>query len=330
MSESKNESSKNVLLENEFLLDGYQDFLVTKSIHTQRAYLREIESFVNWLIKLDKASPEEISNQEIRRFLAFNQQLGKSSSTLSQTSSAMKSYFSFLFKQKAISNNLSQTLSSRKVISKLPRVPAQTQMNKLLDSASKKYEDVCNLEPTDEEGSSLKYTKSKALAFQDWLVLELLYGGGFRVSELCGLTSDSFRWHKNDCIVLGKGNKQRVIPLSPDVIQMVKVFIKEERPVLIKTEDSLLKLLITSTGKPLSTRDAYRIVQGFEVPGTNGRSLHPHQLRHAYATHVLEGGADVRIVQELLGHSSCATTQRYTQITQEKLVKEYKRTHPRG
>lgn len=304
-----------------FLISEYEDFLVSKSNHTKRAYLRDIFSFVTWLSRSGKQSVKQIDSKDIRRFLAYNQQLGKSSSSQSRISSALRSYFNFLFKNKYIAQDLANTISSRKVTSKLPRVPSQKQMEKLLTQIAEEYYNA-------EEDSQID-EKHKSLYFQNWLILELLYGGGFRVSELCSLTLNNFRWNKNDCIVLGKGNKERVIPLSLEVMKMVQIFIQEHRKNLQDKSKLNSYLLLTSTGKPLSTRDAYRIVERYSLPDS-GIKLHPHQLRHAYATHVLEGGADVRIVQELLGHSSCVTTQRYTQITQKKLTEEYKRTHPRG
>lgn len=313
------------------IFDDYKGSLVSKSINTKRAYIKDIQSFINWLEKLQVNNLNEISSQEVRRFLAYKDELGKSSSTQARTVSSLKSFFAFLFNSKIVDKNLSTIITSRKVVSKLPRVPSQSVMEQLLDNISKLY-----FEKLEENNGICSDTV--AIQFQDWLIFELLYCGGFRVSELCSLKLSSFRWHKNDCIVKGKGNKERVVPLSEEVMEMISIFIQEQRKYLVSDKPTSF-LLVTSTGKPLLPRDAYRIVSSYSLPNSSSEdmanvdsnnTLHPHQLRHAYATHVLEGGADVRIVQELLGHSSCSTTQRYTQITQEKLVEEYRRTHPRG
>jgi integrase/recombinase XerC len=159
-------------------------------------------------------------------------------------------------------------------------------------------------------------------------VLELLYGAGLRVSECCGLTRESVDLGNRLVTVLGKGGKTRRIPLGEPARVALSEYLADARPRLVAADTPADALFVNTRGRALSTRDARRIVDRYPMP--DGQRLHPHALRHAYATHLLEGGADLRVVQELLGHADLATTQIYTHVTKDRLQAVYAATHPRA
>ncbi len=168
----------------------------------------------------------------------------------------------------------------------------------------------------------------RAVALRDRAILELLYGTGMRVSECCGLGASDVDLGRRTVTVLGKGAKIRRIPLGGPAVDAVAAWLREGRPELAGPDSPADAIFLNRRGRRLGPRDAHRIVERHPLP--DGRTLHPHALRHAYATHLLEGGADLRTVQELLGHADLATTQIYTHLTRERLRAVYESTHPRA
>jgi integrase/recombinase XerC len=169
---------------------------------------------------------------------------------------------------------------------------------------------------------------ARALALQDVAILEVLYGTGLRVSECCGLTPRDCDLDRGSLTVLGKGSKVRRVPLGKPALEALQAWIEEGRPTVAAPGSPPDAVFLNRRGHRLSPSDARRIVDRFPMP--DGHTLHPHVLRHAYATHLLEGGADLRAVQELLGHADLATTQIYTHLTRERLRAVYEATHPRA
>src|SRR5262249_52025499 len=161
-------------------------------------------------------------------------------------------------------------------------------------------------------------------AFRDVALLELLYGAGLRVSELCGLDVDAVDLRKATVTVLGKGSKVRRLPLGDPAREAVSAYLRNARPALLTERTAAL--FVNARGRRMTPRDVRRVL--VRHPLSDGRTLHPHSLRHAYATHLLEGGADLRVVQELLGHADVGTTQVYTHVTRDRLRSVYERTHP--
>ncbi len=165
-------------------------------------------------------------------------------------------------------------------------------------------------------------------ALRDAAILELLYGAGLRVSECCGLDVGDIDQRRATVTVLGKGAKVRRLPLGKPALAAVERYVTEGRSTLLAPEGAADALFVNSRGRRMTPRDVRRVLQRHPLP--DGRVLHPHSLRHAYATHLLEGGADLRAVQELLGHADVGTTQIYTHVTRERLRSVYSRTHPRA
>ncbi|MGH8999269.1 MAG: tyrosine-type recombinase/integrase, partial [Acidimicrobiia bacterium] len=170
--------------------------------------------------------------------------------------------------------------------------------------------------------------RSRAVALRDTAVLEVLYGAGLRVSELCGLAPDDCDLGAGLLTVLGKGSKVRRIPIGEFGVDAVREYVSVARPVLAEPHSPPDAVFLNLRGRRLTPRDARRILE--RQPLSDGRVLSPHSLRHAFATHLLEGGADLRAVQELLGHADVATTQLYTHLTRDRLRAVYDSTHPRA
>ena len=288
-----------------------------KSAATRNAYAADVREFVAWCQKLELTSPDQLSPKTMRRFQAFLHTKGLAKSTLARKASSLRRYLGWLGAQE-LGPDLSARLSSVKQPAKLPRVPSAIELDDLLkEMYQRAYAD-------------RELTSAQAL--RDLLLVELLYGSGLRVAECCALRVDQFPARNSLVTVLGKGSKERQVPISAAAAKLAEDYLTWVRPKILKTSEEKVqpghKLLVTNTGKQLAERDARRILSSVTLP--DGRKPYPHMLRHAFATHLLEGGADLRTVQELLGHSDLATTQIYTQVTRQHLSKIYDQTHPRA
>jgi site-specific recombinase XerD len=175
-----------------------------------------------------------------------------------------------------------------------------------------------------------------AVGLRDRAILELLYGSGLRVSELCGLDLGDLDLHRGMVRVLGKGSKERVVPVGDYAVLALRAYLRDARDEFVPEPDrpgadgDRAAVFLNRRRKRMTPRDAYAVVRAAGTVALSGRTLSPHTLRHSYATHLLEGGADVRAVQELLGHASLATTQRYTHVSRGRLFDAYRRSHPRA
>ncbi len=286
----------------DWLLDDYDAKQSTRSSHTRDAYLSDIKQFLEFLTRAKVKDPQKIDRILLRRYISWLSTQRFASSSIARKVASVRGYLSFLAKRGKIKPSLAHSISAPKTPKKLPRVPANKEITRILNISSKN-------EPL------------------DLLVLELLYGSGLRVSELCSLEVADINTSKQTMSILGKGSKIRVVPLSEPALDSYLKYMKV-REKYLKNSSPRSKVFIKKSGKSLGTRDVRRILDKYSLE--DGSKIHPHQLRHAYATHLLIGGADVRSVQELLGHSSVATTERYTHITQDHLRSVYEETHPRA
>jgi integrase/recombinase XerC len=210
-----------------------------------------------------------------------------------------------------------RNLRAPKGAARLPRVPRRAEAVAMLDRAAPPEE-------REEDGDPV----ARAVALRDLAVLEILYGTGLRVSECCGLRPDDVDLRRRMITVVGKGAKVRRLPLGEPAAEALRSWLHDGRKALATDTSPDDAIFLNRRGRPLSPRDARRILEAHPLP--DGQTLHPHALRHAYATHLLEGGADLRAVQELLGHSDLATTQIYTHLTRDRLRAVYEATHPRA
>lgn len=297
-----------------WLVDAFVASLTGLSPHTREAYGRDVRQFVEWAARGVAAAPGEVDRLVLRRYLAFLTTRGLARRSISRKAASLRAYFGFLRRRGVVDADPSRALRVPRGEARLPRVPRSAEMAALLDTA--------------ETGDPPGEARPAAVARRDRAVLELLYGSGIRVSELCGLAPSDCDLRAGAVTVLGKGSKVRRVPLSAPAVAALAEYLRAGRPVLAGSDTPADALFVNLRGRRLGPRDARRILERWPLP--DGRSMSPHTLRHAYATHLLEGGADLRAVQELLGHANVATTQLYTHLTKDRLRAVYNATHPRA
>ncbi len=296
-------------------VDEFVASLAGASAHTVDAYEGDIRQFVDWAERGGCPSPDQVARATLRRYLAYLTTRQFARRSIARKAASLRAYLRFLHRRGVIPTDPGRSLRAPKGEARLPRVPRQREAEALLDAASA-------AEPEDGEPADV------AGVWRDLAVLEVLYGAGLRVSECCGLTVESVDTKRGFLTVLGKGAKERRVPLGEPGKAAIRGYLAHGRPELVTDRTPPDAVFLNTRGRRLTTRDARRIVARHPLP--DGQALHPHALRHAYATHLLERGADLRAVQELLGHTDLATTQIYTHLTRERLRAVYDATHPRA
>lgn len=298
-------------------VEPFTQSLTRASPHTRRAYEHDVAEFVTWAERGGCVEPEGLDHRVLRRYLAYLTTRGLSRASIARKAASVRAYARFLLRNGVIAVDPGRYLRAPKGGHRLPRVPRVDETNGLLDDVR---------EPEDADGLDSGGLDS-AVTTRDRAVLELLYGAGLRVSECCGLRGVDVDRRRRTVTVVGKGSKVRRLPLGEPALAAVREYLRNGRPALVRPE-SPDRLFLNRLGRVLTPRDARRVLERNPLP--DGRILHPHALRHAYATHLLEGGADLRAVQELLGHADLSTTQVYTHVTRDRLRSVYERTHPRA
>jgi site-specific recombinase XerD len=288
-------------------VDGFARSLTGVAPSTVEAYQRDVRSFVTWAERLGTAGPAEVERTTLRRYLAFLATRGQARRTIARRASALRRYFGWLRRTGAIAADPSVGLSAPRGDGRLPRVLRPDELRALLD---------------DPRPST---TADGPRALRDDAVLEVLYGSGVRVAELCALDLSDIDLARRRLTVWGKGGKQRAVPLGDPAADALDRWLRDGRDALVTDLTPATAVFLNARGRRLGPRDARRIVDRRSASPT-----HPHALRHTFATHLLDGGADLRVVQELLGHSDLATTQRYTHVSKERLRSVHSATHPRA
>lgn len=299
-------------------MDGYLATLSGRSPHTLRAYAHDVREFVAWAERGGCPEPTAADRRALRRYLAYLGTRGFARRSVSRKTAAVRAYLRHLHRQGVLPTDPGRALRAPRGDARLPRVPRAEEIGALLDDAG------AQIDLSDAGADPV----AAALARRDLAVLELLYGAGLRVSECCGITVDDCDLKAGLVTVTGKGGRVRRVPLGEPARAAIADWLKHGRPVLATPDSPPRAVFLSRRGGQLGTRDAHRIVAA-QPSGSRG-ALHPHALRHAYATHLLEGGADLRAVQELLGHADLATTQIYTHITRDRLRTVYDESHPRA
>lgn len=282
-------------------VDDFIASLTRASPHTRDAYESDVGQLVEWLERGQVHDPAEVDHRLLRRYLGYLDTCGFAASSVGRKVAATRAFFRFLKRRGYVEADPSRNLRAPKGASRLPRVPKAREAMAILDATD---------------------------VLRDRAVLELLYAAGLRVSELCGLRPSDVDLRRRAVTVLGKGAKERQVPIGEPAADAVARYERDGRPDLVTDVTPPDALFLNARGRRLTPRDAHRIVARYPLP--DGRVLHPHALRHAFATHLLEGGADLRVVQELLGHTDVGTTQIYTHLTKERLRHVYDETHPRA
>jgi integrase/recombinase XerC len=293
---------------------GFETSLTALSEHTRRAYAHDVREFVAWCERGGCPDPAALEHRTVRRYLAYLQTRGFARPTIARKTAAVRSYARYLRRRGVLHRDVAGTIQTPKEPRRLPRMPKPGETITLLEGTL--LDGVENADVPDPR------------ALRDRAILELLYGAGLRVSECCGLDVRDVDSRRATVTVLGKGAKVRRLPLGEPALLAVQRYLQEGRATLLEPDTSVEALFVNSRGRRMTPRDVRRVLQRHPLP--DGRVLHPHSLRHAYATHLLEGGADLRAVQELLGHADVGTTQIYTHVTRERLKSVYSRTHPRA
>ncbi len=285
-------------------LDDFVATLTSSAANTVAAYRSDLVGFIQWADSVGIASPAEVDRLVLRRYVAWLTTEGRAKRSVARKVSSLRRYFTYLRRAGALELDPSVALRAPAGDSRLPRVLDHADVSTLLDG------------PTAEDEPHWRRLRDDA-------VLEILYGSGVRVGELCGLDLDALDLVSGAASVWGKGSKQRRVPLSQPAVAALRAWIVIRRDVVAETVGPAL--FGNERGARLTPRDVRRIVDR-----RSPRPTHPHALRHSFATHLLDGGADLRAVQELLGHADVATTQRYTHISNHRLREAYAEAHPRA
>jgi integrase/recombinase XerC len=282
------------------------------SAHTIRAYLGDLDSFFEHLEKLDVNEFSKLELSHIRSWLANQQVKGGARTTLSRRAVSIRLFTKWATKKGYLAKDVGATLATPKGARTLPDVLNVADAGLAMDALATRV--------AEEDGP---------LAKRDCAMVEVLYASGARVSELCGLDLQDIDYERNTIRVIGKGNKERTIPLGNPAMRALDVWLKEGRPSLAG-EKSDRAVFLGARGKRIDQRTVRTVVYQALQALEGAVKLGPHALRHSAATHLLEGGADLRTVQEILGHASLATTQIYTHVSTERLQKAFKQAHPRA
>src|ERR1035437_509703 len=296
------------------------------SVHTVRAYRREVLSFAAYLRETlgPQARIAAVEHLHIRGYLAILYERGLTKASAARALAAIRSWFRWLAKEHKLTQNPALLVSTPKLPHHLPRVPSMEEVNSLLNSM---------------EGGHGLAAKDEAAAWpeRDRMIFELLYGCGIRNSELVGIDMSDIQWNNDAILVKGKGRKQRYVPLGDEAAIAVRAYLplREARlraagkAALVPDGPLVTNLRMRGTTR-LTTRSVGRIVKRIALSHGLASDVHPHTLRHAFGTHMLEEGADLRAIQEMLGHERLSTTQRYTQLTAAQVQRVYDETHPRA
>ncbi len=293
-----------------FQIDRFGDYLTLEqgtSPLTLEAYRRDVERLVDYMRVKGAASPIDITSRLLRDFVYHLKDLGLAPASIRRNISAVRTYFRFLLSDGVVTRDPSERLETPRRWRTLPDVLTVPEISRLLAAP----------------------TLDDPLAFRDRAMLEIAYGAGLRVSEWISIGVRDVLFEDKLVRVFGKGSKERLVPIGRSAIGAVATYVRELRPRLEKGSGKGV-LFLNARGEPLSRMGAWKILRRYVERAGIEKAVSPHTLRHSFATHLLEGGADLRAVQEMLGHADISTTQIYTHVDREYLRQVHKQYHPRG
>jgi integrase/recombinase XerD len=293
-----------------FLLERFSDFLALEqgaSPRTSEAYRRDVERLTSYVVAKGGRAPNDISSRMLREFVYHLKDLGLAPASIRRNVSSIRTYYRFLLGDGHVVRDPSERLETPKRWRSLPDVLTVDEVGRLLAAPS----------------------LDEPFTFRDRALLELAYGAGLRVSEWITLAVRDVLFEEGLVRVFGKGSKERLVPIGRSAIGAVAIYLRELRPRLERGEGKGV-LILNARGRPLTRMGAWKILRHYVEKAQIQKHVSPHTLRHSFATHLLEGGADLRAVQEMLGHADISTTQIYTHVDREYLRTVHKQFHPRG
>jgi integrase/recombinase XerD len=273
------------------------------------AYISDLKHFISWLGENGISSFGKLKRENIIAYLGYCRELGMESSSIARRLVSIKVLFRYLFQEKLIPADITDVMDSPKLWRLLPDFLSAAEIDMML-----------KVFPT---------TGKAPLVFRNRTILEVMYACGLRVSETAGLTVSGFLTDQNILRVTGKGNRERIIPIGRTASGLLHRYIDEIRPKLLKDPKEIV-MFLSKNGRPLDRERIWAIVKEAALKAGIDKNIHPHTLRHSFASHLLENGADLRIIQEMLGHADISTTQIYTHVDEKRLLNIHKQFHPRG
>jgi integrase/recombinase XerC len=277
------------------------------SQNTVDAYRRDLEQYFDFCAR-ERSDPMTVKHQTVRRYLAWLTTRGFARASVHRKAATLRAFYRFAVKRDERKDNPALVVATPKKASRLPAILKRAQVDSLM-----------SLPPGDD-----------AVGLRDRAILELLYSCGIRVSELTGLDVDEVDFGKSQVRVMGKGRRERIMPMGEPALDALRTYLAKARSDLIKDGSPPAALFYNRRGKRLGTRDVRALVTAYAREVVPGGKVSPHTFRHTFATHLLEGGADLRAVQELLGHIDLRTTQIYTRVSHDRLRQVYELAHPRA
>ncbi len=274
------------------------------------AYRTDLKDFASFLAGIGAAEYKAVTRDHILKYLADCKRRGLEPSSIARRLISIKIFFRYLFQEKLIASNITEVMDTPKLWETLPECMDCREVGMLLKAFSNKGKD--------------------PLEFRNRTILETMYSSGLRVSEVAGLKIHGVRFDEEIIRVVGKGNKERIVPVGKPALELLKRYIQEIRPKLLAGGDGGEFLFVSYRGRRLDRERIWAVVKEAAKVAGISKNIHPHTLRHSFASHLLENGADLRIIQEMLGHADISTTQIYTHVDQQRLLKVHRKFHPRG
>ena len=305
------------------LIERYIQYLQYErnaSPHTVRNYRSDLMQFRNFLARATAAPGEPVEKIKIktvdalriRAFLAHLFESEKKKTSIARKLAAVRAFFKFLGRERLIAENPAKSVSTPKLARTLPRILTEEEMNTFLDRLA--------------QGAAT----GDPILLRDRAILELLYASGLRVSELAGLDLRCVNFGDGLVLVRGKGNKERIVPFGSKAREAINAYLPLREQILHRNKKSSPALFLNQRGGRLTTRSVDRLLKKYVRQLVPNVRVSPHSLRHAFASHLLAEGADLRAIQEMLGHKSLTTTQKYTQVSIKQLIDVYDKTHPKA
>jgi integrase/recombinase XerD len=291
-------------------VDEYLNFLAVErgaSLNTLEAYSRDIRQFLEFAAARGVSSVVEVKAEHATAFLGELREQGLSSTSMNRKLAAIRGFFKYLLREARLEENPLARIQIARTWMRLPGTLSREEMDTLLD----------------------KPVVATPAGIRDKAILELLYATGIRVSELTTLTLNRVNRQMGFLVTVGKGRKERIVPVGQSALEWLGRYIDQVRPGFLKKRTSTV-LFLNRSGEGFSRQGLWKLIKKYARMAGLERKVHPHTFRHSFATHLLEGGADLRSVQVMLGHTDIATTQIYTHVTRDRLKEIHKKYHPRG